>query len=168
MVKKAKKLAKKKPEARGRAKKQTRKQVEHALSGPIRRKPAPPRRPKTTPLPGMEDMSRLSKAMLNIMDSMADQMHVINTAKATLKGLDNNAMNQMKRDNVTIAKAHGIELVRVPGEEKLRKRLLGDGSGSSDEGEGTTDEVQSEVDSLDNGDADALDELNGAESLADA
>lgn len=162
MAKKSK--ARKEPK-RGKAKatkKQSRKEVERVLSGPVRRRttPVPPKRPKTPALPGMEDKSKLSKKMLDIMDSMADQMHVINEANVTIKGLNNNALSQMKRDGVVVAKAHGIELVRVPGEEKLRKRLLN--AGSADTDEDTTHDTDS-GDDLDNGEG----EDSGLDDTAD-
>jgi len=138
------------PPARG--KKQSRKEVARVLgAGSIRKRKVPPapKRPKTSPLPGMEDMSNLTAPMLKIMDSMADIMHRQNTDAATLKGLVNNAINQMKRDSVTVAKAHGIELMRVPGEEKLRKRLLDEGSGASED-----EATQTIIDEIDNGDGD--------------
>jgi hypothetical protein len=163
--------AKRREPVRTKTKKQSKKEVARLLgSGPIRKRKVPPapKRPKTSPLPGMEDMSKLTTPMLKIMDSMADVMHRQNTDAATLKGLANNAMNQMKRDNVTLAKAHGIELVRVPGEEKLRKRLLDEGSIATLNRENQDDlAAGGDREDLDNGDGD-IHAMDREESLANA
>lgn len=166
-----KRAAAKKPPARKKgpaARKQTRRQVSKVLdAGPIRKPkapPTPPTRVKDRPLPGLEDVRTYSAALLRIMDSMADHMERVNSDQQTLKGLRQNALEQMKRDNKTVAKAHGIELVRVPGEEKVRARLVA-GEGASDEAEDT----ENETDDLDNGEGeDGSTDLGGGESLADA
>lgn len=144
-------------------KKQSRKTVDKVLSGPVRRTPVPPKRLKTPALPGMEDKSKLSKKLLDIMDSMSDHMHTINESNITLKGLVNNAMQQMKRDTVMVAKAHGIELVRVPGDEKLRKKLLDASTVAAEEDSETAGE-----DDLDNGEGEDAAFDGGADGQQDA
>lgn len=135
------------------ARKQSRKAVERVLTtGPIRR------RPKTPVLPGMEGMVQ-DQELDSICSAIADNMHIANEADETLKGLKGNGLSALRKKNRTVYKAHGVEIVRVPGDEKLRTRLVkGDGA---DTGEGGDDGA--EVD-LDNGDDSAGDESVSADA----
>lgn len=101
--------------ARGR--KQTRQQIARVLKGPLRR------RPRTPPLPGMEGIVA-DRELDALCSAIADNLHLVNEAAETLKGLKSNGLSALKRKNRTVYKGHGVEIVRVPGDEKLRARLV--------------------------------------------
>lgn len=115
MAKKAKK-AKAARKAKG-ARKQTRKQQEAVLrKGPIRT------RPKAQPLPGMEDMR--DREVDRLLSGIADERHTQNESKASEAGYIQALHARLKTLKQTAARGHGVEVVRVPGDEKLRVRLV--------------------------------------------
>ena len=143
-------MAKKKVvvKAHGKTKqKQSKRAAERVLrSGAIRR------RPKTPPLPGMEDLGAIP-SLDRVCSSLADLRHDLNEIRGNEKEEMVTALREMRKANRQAYKAHGIELVRVAGDEKVRVRLV--------KGEGAAD-VEEE------GDTDTDLEAMDRESLADA
>ena len=89
-------------------------------------------RPKTRLLPGMETMAAI-KSLDQIADAAADSMHRINADQLLLKGLKLKALTELRKHDRIVYKAHGIELVLVPGDEKVRARLIsGEGAAEAD------------------------------------
>lgn len=126
-------------------KKQSRREVERVLdAGPIRR--TAKLRPKTQHLPGMEGMALIA-SLDRLAESLADIRLQLNEIRAQEKGQLVNALRELRKHNRTVYKAHGIELVRVPGEERVRVRLVA-GQGAAD-----TDPDE-EQPNLDNGEGD--------------
>lgn len=129
-------------------------------AAPAKRKTAPkpkPARPRgNTPrrrtpvdqsLPGMEN--RRIAPLDEICHSIADARSQINDLKADEAGFEQTALGLMRQHRKTTWRAHGVELVRVPGEEKLRVRTTRGGA--------ATAEVEDESE-IDAGDADTPDE----------
>lgn len=88
-----------------------------------------PRVPKAAQdvLPGMEQArhARLD----NLCMSIGDAREAMNTAKADEEAGKQAALAYMAQHGVSVYKQHGIELVRVPGHDALRVRLVkGDGT----------------------------------------
>ena len=149
-----------KPAGKTRARKQTTRQVARILdAGPVRRRSVPPTRPKTPILPGMENMVA-DRELDTLCSAIADNLHIINEASETLKGLKFNGVQALRKKGRTVYKSHGVEIVRVPGEEKLRTRLV-KGEGAANDEHGTIG--AGELDNLDNGEGDEV-----GESLANA
>lgn len=146
-------MAKKKVAAkRGKTikKKQTKRAAERVLRhGQIRR------RPKTLPRPGMEDLGAV-QSLDRVCSTLADIRHDLNELRGTEKEEIVTALREMRKANRQAYKSHGIELVRVAGDEKVRVRLV--------KGEGAAD-VEDEPDT-DTGDGDL--EAMDSETLADA
>lgn len=111
-----------------KAAKQSRKQVEKVLrNGPVQR-----RRPKAQSLPGMENigqipsLDRCCRALSDVRGQMSD-------LRADEAAEMQTALNELKRHNRTTYRQHGVELVRVPGEEKLRVRTSKEGASAETE-----------------------------------
>lgn len=144
-------MAKKKgtpPKKRGaKAKKvgrrQSKKEIASVLTkGPVRRRGMIKPRPQTPALPGLEGMVH-DRELDSICSGIADNMHAINEAHTNIKGLDSNGLSVLRKKGRTMYRAHGVEIVRVPGDEKLRKRLVkGEGEAEAD----TTDDLDQDVD----------------------
>lgn len=83
-----------------------------------------PPRPKEQPLPGMEDAK--DKLLSRLASNVADERHAQAESKAREAGFLQTAQQRMQRLNRTVFVDHGVEFVRVPGEEKFRVRLTGD------------------------------------------
>lgn len=96
-------------------------------------------RPKQQRLGGMEDMPAI-KPLDNVAASLASVREDKNDLVETEKDLIQRAMDLMHQHNRTIYKAHGIELVLVPGGDKLRVRLREDGE-SDDTSSGGAEEA---------------------------
>lgn len=115
-----KKVVKTKPKGKAPAKKQSKKDIEKVLkSGAIRR-----RVPKDVALPGMETVR--IPALDKIAGSLADVRANKNDLNVTEKALLGNALALMKQHERKFWKAHGIELIRVTGDDKVRARLVAD------------------------------------------
>lgn len=71
---------------------------------------------------------------------VADERHDQSDSKATEAGYIQSAQKRMQQLNMTVFTAHGIEFIRVPGEEKFRVRLTGDGV--KDAGNGATEDKE--------------------------
>lgn len=95
--------------------KQSKQQVATALAGALK-KPQP--RPR--PLPGMEN-ARISP-LDNICQSIAETREQQNSLRQEEAGLETTALKLMRKHSKISWRHAGVELVRVPGEEKLRVR----------------------------------------------
>lgn len=96
--------------------KQSTKEAERVLrTGPIRKKPRP------TALPGMEDLRD------RVLDEACLSLSEIRHAQADLDrdeaGHLNTSLRRMRELRISAFRAHGVELSRVPGEEKIRCRV---------------------------------------------
>lgn len=149
MAKTRKAKAKNNARTRRTSRKQTKRAIQR-VSGPIRRHPKTPR------LPGMEGMALIA-SLDRLAESLADIRLQLNELRAQEKGQLVMALRELRKHNRTVYKAHGIELVRVPGEERVRVRLVA-GQGAAD-----TDPDEEPPD-LDN----RADEEFGGETRADA
>lgn len=97
-------------------KKQSTREAERVLRrGPVRR-----RTPRAAPLPGMED-ARIA-ALDDAAGTMADIREQMNELRAQEAETLQSALNLMRKHEKTTWRAHGVEFVRVPGEERLRCR----------------------------------------------
>lgn len=133
MKKKASKKDKKKSGPKpGRARK----------SGASRSKERPaPMGARSQPLPGMGVKNvRLD----NICESIADERAVMNAASLEEKSLISSALQVMQEKKLTVWKHGGVELVRVPGADKLRVKLTKD-QGDTNMGDGASNSSQSDL-----------------------
>src|SRR3990167_10756478 len=101
---------------KAKAPKQSKREAEKVLrTGPIRRAP------KNTPLPGMESIGQIA-----VLDNCCRRISEIRAEISELKADDSAeeqvALNAMRKHIRKSYSQHGVELVRVPGEEKLRVR----------------------------------------------
>lgn len=105
------KKAKSTPKKRG----QSRKDVDRVLSGKLR-KPQPQR------LPGLKGMAA-SKKLDEICGSLHESREQKNELVELESGLLSNALAQMKKENRMLYRAHGVELIRKQGDEKISMKL---------------------------------------------
>lgn len=97
------------------SRRQSKRDAERVLwRGPIRT------RPKDQALPGLEHLR--IKPLDDICASISDTRAQQNDLRAEEAGLEQTALHLMRKHTKTAWRAHGVELVRVPGEEKLRVR----------------------------------------------
>lgn len=101
------------------------------------------KKPKNTaPKPKQE---RLLDDMPKVpaLDRLCAKLSLVRESKNDLateeKGLIQDALRRMKDANVVTYKAHGVELVRVQGDEKVRVRLVDDDNGGAADGEDSGD-----------------------------
>lgn len=73
----------------------------------------------------------------NICEGIAQERGVMNAASMEEKSLINAGLQEMQDKKITVHKHAGVELVRVPGADKLRVRLTKDTGSAGVEG-GTT------------------------------
>ena len=92
------------------------------------------KKPKQENLEGMEHLPRIP-SLHKIASSLADVREKANELHTTEKGLVQRALDLMQKHERTIYKAHGIELIRVPGGDKLRVRLREDGESDQEAGD---------------------------------
>lgn len=113
--------SKKKP-----AKKPTKKAAKKATkkAAPKARRPRQPRL--------IDDMPKV-RALDHICERLSGVREDKNELVAEEKGLIQNALAQMQHHDVRRYKAHGIELFRVQGDEKVRVRLVDDDNGDADD-----------------------------------
>lgn len=97
---------------------------------PARHHQPVPRRPKTPALPGLEDMAAVP-SLDRICSSLADIRFQLNEARQQEKERAVDALRELRKHGRTTYKSHGIELVRVAGDEKVRVRVVA-GSGAAD------------------------------------
>lgn len=134
-------MAKKKTSQKGapkrRATKQTKREAERVLrKGPIRRTP------RSQPLPGMED-ARIG-ALDDIAHSIADVREQKNKLANEEKQLLATALKLLREHKRTIWKHNGVELVLVPGEEKVRARLVKGEARDDEDDQGDLDPMDAE------------------------
>src|ERR1043166_7249692 len=103
-------------------------------------------RPKQERL--LDDMPKdivLDRICSSIHDALID----INENTSTVKQEKAKALARMASKNTPIYRAHGVELVFVPGDAKIRCKLTDSDEGGSDEGEGgPSAEAAAAVDAL--------------------
>lgn len=123
-----------KPSRSSPRRKQSRQQVEHALSGRLRQ-------PRPAPLPGMEN-ARI-RPLDDICTSIAETREQMNTLRQEETGLETTALKLMRKHQKTAWRHAGVELIRVPGEEKLRVRTARErtATAESDEAEANGEEA---------------------------
>ncbi len=97
--------------------KQSKQQVEKALAGPLKKKPTQPR---PRPLPGMEN-ARI-RPLDDICQSIAEGREQMNALRHEDVDHQTVAMRLMRKHKKTSWRHAGVELERIPGEEKLRVR----------------------------------------------
>lgn len=105
-----------------------------AKKGPRRAKPSA----RDRKLPEMDDPR--FKDLDDHAQAIAADMETINAATERLKSRRIAALASMHVRDVTTYKAYGVELVRVPGDEKLRARLIDNDEGGDAEDGGTDEE----------------------------
>lgn len=109
-------MAKKRMTKAPNRKKQSKREAERVLTtGPIRT-----RKPRTQPLPGMED-ARI-KSLDDICASISETREELNKLRGEEGDLEKKALGLMRTHDQSSWRHAGVELVRVPGEEKLRVR----------------------------------------------
>ena len=116
--------------------------------------------PRSTPLPGMGQVR--SKKLDNLCEAIGEARGAMNAAKIEEQASIQAALQIMQKENRTAFRHASVELMRVPGAEKLRVRITkeqGDAddadleSGAGDEG--------TENDALGDERREALNELDG-------
>jgi hypothetical protein len=84
------------------------------------------------------------KALDNICVSIAETRESINDLKAEEVGLETNALALMRKNDRTSYRHSGVELFRVPGEEKLRVRTARERTATAESPEAETEVPASE------------------------
>lgn len=148
--KKATKNASPKKTAKKATPKQTRRQAEQVLrKGPIRT------RPKAQALPGMEHMGQ-DAVLDRLCRSIGERRGTMADLRADDAGDMQAALNRMRVIGRAAYRQHGVELARVPGEEKLRVRT------SRDEATAEVEEEPGDLEAMD-----AVDEGTGDRGATD-
>lgn len=133
MAKKAPKTKKASGFARGAKKAEAKKAAKGAAKKPS---------PRSQVLPGMEQVR--NRRLDNICEGIAQERSIMNAASVEEKSLIATALQVMQDDKRTIYKHSGVELVRVPGADKLRVKLTKD-SGDAEVSGGTTRSSQDDI-----------------------
>lgn len=94
-----------------------------------------PKGARSQALPGLEQVRDVK--LDNLCEGIADTRTQMNAATAEESGLKSAALQRMQARNITVYKHGGVELVRVPGSEKLRVKLTDD-EGDASVSAGTT------------------------------
>ena len=102
-----------------RAKAKSRRPAVKAKKAVVRRRSA-----RSQALPGFEQVR--SVKLDNLCEEIGDERATMNTARVEEKSLTTTALQVMQKAGVTVYKHAKIELVRVPGSEKLRVRVVKD------------------------------------------
>lgn len=89
------------------------------------------KKPKDQELPGMEIAK--DRSLHRYCGSIAEVRASLNDAKTTEKGLLGKALARMQETQIQVYKAHGVELIHVHGDDKIRVRLISDDSGEEAE-----------------------------------
>lgn len=131
-------MAKRRAPAQGKAR------VRKAGAKKAARKAAPRApRPKDVRLPGM-DIPK-NRKLDRICESLAQVRTRRNEDNTEEKGLLQNALRELTATKTQVYKSHGVELVHVHGDDKVRMRLVDD---DTTEGDGEVPELE-DVDGLD-------------------
>jgi len=85
----------------------------------------------------------------NICEGIASERAVMNAASVEEKSLISTALQTMQEKGITVHKHSGVELVRVPGADKLRVRLTKETGSAGVEGGVTTGSNSDEADQSD-------------------
>lgn len=112
--------------------KQTREQVEKALKGPLRQ-------------PTLGGMPRVRNARLDkLAEAIGDCRDKANEAATDEKSFRAAALKEMHDKNISHWSHAGVDLIRVPGEDKLKVKTHKDGGSESGAGEGDGGELEPE------------------------
>lgn len=95
-------------------------------------------------LPGMEQARNVR--LDNICEGISQERAVMNAASVEEKSLISTALQVMQEKGITVHKHAGVELVRVPGADKLRVRLTKETGSAGVEGGVTTGSSDDEGD----------------------
>ncbi len=95
-----------------------------------KKKAAPKPKPKAQKLPGMDQPK--VRSLDAVCEKLADVRETLNDARTKEKELVGQALFHLKNHNIAGYKAHGIELYRVQGDEKVRVRVVDDDSTGDD------------------------------------
>lgn len=106
------------------AKRATGRKPPQEAKGPRRQARTRPASPRSAVLPGMEQVR--DRVLDNICEGIADERITKNAAEEQETSLKAAALKRMQTRNTTIYKHGGVELMRVPGSDKLRVKLTGD------------------------------------------
>lgn len=90
--------------------------------GAKKKAPKTKRLPKEQPLPGMEDVR--DSVLSRIAAGVADERHTQASSEATEQSLLHAAQKRMQDKGLSFFRAHGVEFIRVPSDEKFRVRLV--------------------------------------------
>lgn len=93
-------------------------------------KPARRARPEQQRL--LDDMPK-SRRLDRICKSMSAALEALNEARNDVKGLQGSALLAMREEKATVYKAHGVELIHVHGDDKIRARKINDDTGGEDD-----------------------------------
>lgn len=92
-----------------------------------------PKRPKAVQARLLDDMPR-DMVLDRICESIHDALVDVNEGTNTVKQEKSKALARMASKNTPIYRAHGVELVYVPGDAKIRCKLTDSDEGGEDPG----------------------------------
>jgi hypothetical protein len=87
-----------------------------------KKKAAKKPKPRQQQLGGMDHLPKI-QALHNVCETLAEVREEKNDLVTKEKELTAKALELMQRNNRTTYQAHGVELARIPGADKLRVRL---------------------------------------------
>ena len=107
-------------------------------NGAVKKAKAPKaKRPKDQRLPGME-IAR-DPVLDQLCESIADSKESVKDATDAETAARTNALARMRQKNTSFYRAHGIELIRVAGEDKLKVKKMKEDGGEAAEFVGEID-----------------------------
>jgi hypothetical protein len=120
-----------------------RKKTEKKPKPAARKKPAPKKRPsgpRSQTLPDKSFDRIRNRRLDSICEIIAEERDRVNEARKEEVGLISSALDVMQKDGIQVYKHGGVELVRVPGAEKLRvRRVKDEGDAGVEDLEDTSD-----------------------------
>lgn len=120
------------------AKKKAAKKPTKKKAAPKKRATTPaPRKPRSAALPGMENIGKIP-ALDRLCKRTAERREQLADLRSDDKADNQMALGIMQKEKVTTYHRHGVELIRVPGIEKLKVSTSrgDDATGEVDEPEG--------------------------------
>lgn len=99
-----------------------------------KKKAAKPRAKKPKQQRLLDDMPK-DRILDRLCETIAEAREQANELRTTEKAAMAQALARMQNENLTQYTAHGIELLRVEGQDKLRVRLVDSDAGGEDPGE---------------------------------
>jgi hypothetical protein len=104
-------------------------------------KKAAPRAAKPKQQRLLDDMPRV-RALDRLCEGLADVRERRNNDNAEEKALLQSALRELVKHNTPIYKAHGVELVHVKGDDKIRMRLVDDDNDTDELGDERREDVE--------------------------